>query len=200
MRREMMDAERKLWFLLRDRRLNGAKFRRQAPVGPYIADFVCLRRKVIVEADGGQHYENPKDAVRDQWLEREGYKVVRYSNIDILKNPEGVLTDLLSYLVSPLTRLRGLASAQPPSPPSGRGCSSAPASNAMNGQNARCHPLPSGGEGGERSEPGEGEFQSINTTTVPFRTIFASASASQLVMRTQPCESTLPTLDGSDEP
>jgi very-short-patch-repair endonuclease len=64
MRREMTDAERKLWFLLRDRRLNGAKFRRQAPVGPYIADFVCLRRKVIVEADGGQHYGNPKDAVR----------------------------------------------------------------------------------------------------------------------------------------
>jgi very-short-patch-repair endonuclease len=98
MRREMTDAERKLWFLLRDRRLAGAKFRRQAPVGPYIADFVCLRRKVIVEADGGQHIDSSKDAVRDRWLAREGYRVVRYSNIDILKNPEGVLTDLLSRL------------------------------------------------------------------------------------------------------
>jgi len=98
MRREMTDAERKLWFLLRDRRLDGAKFRRQAPVGPYIADFVCLRRKVIVEADGGHHMDNPRDAARDAWLDGEGYVVVRYSNIDILKNPEGVLTDLLSRL------------------------------------------------------------------------------------------------------
>ena len=98
MRRDMTDAERKLWFLLRDRRFDGAKFRRQAPVGHYIADFVCLRRKVIVEADGGQHYENTHDAACDQWLAREGYAVVRYSNIDILKNPEGVLTDLLMHL------------------------------------------------------------------------------------------------------
>jgi very-short-patch-repair endonuclease len=98
MRRGMTDAERKLWFLLRDRRLNGAKFRRQAPVGRYIADFVCLRRKVIVEADGGQHYGSSNDLIRDQWLAKEGYVVVRYSNIDILKNPEGVLTDLLSQL------------------------------------------------------------------------------------------------------
>jgi very-short-patch-repair endonuclease len=98
MRRDMTDAERKLWFLLRDRRLDGAKFRRQAPVGRYIADFVCLRRKLIIEADGGHHVDNERDVVRDRWLEREGYVVVRYSNIDILKNPEGVLTDLLSHL------------------------------------------------------------------------------------------------------
>src|SRR5437764_11356764 len=84
MRREMTDAECRLWFLLRDRRLNGAKFRRQAPVGPCIADFVCLRRRLIVEADGGQHYENRRDMVRDHWLAREGYVVVRYSNLDIL--------------------------------------------------------------------------------------------------------------------
>ena len=100
MRREMTDAERKLWFLLRDRRFDGAKFRRQAPVGPYIADFVCLRRKLIVEADGGQHFESRRDASRDRWPVNEGYLVVRYSNIDILKNSEGVLTDLLSHLES----------------------------------------------------------------------------------------------------
>ena len=94
MRRAMTDAERKLWFLLRDRRFAGTKFRRQAPIGPYIADFVCLRRKLIVEADGGQHSESVRDAVRDSWLESEGYVAVRYSNLDILKNPEGVLTDL----------------------------------------------------------------------------------------------------------
>jgi very-short-patch-repair endonuclease len=87
-----------LWLLLRDRRLSEAKFRRQAPVGPYIADFVCLRRKLIVEADGGQHAESERDVVRDRWFEREGYTVIRYSNIDILKNPSGVLTDLTMRL------------------------------------------------------------------------------------------------------
>ena len=96
MRREMTNAERKLWFLLRDRRFDGLKFRRQAPVGRYIADFICLRRKLIVEADGGQHFAGKSDLVRDRWLEGEGYSVVRYSNLDILKNPEGVLTDLLA--------------------------------------------------------------------------------------------------------
>jgi len=94
MRRDATDAERKLWLLLRDRRLNGAKFRRQALVGPYIDDFVCLRLKLIVEADGGQHVASAYDFERDRWLAREGYVVVRYSNLDILKNSEGVLTDL----------------------------------------------------------------------------------------------------------
>jgi very-short-patch-repair endonuclease len=68
MRREQTDAERKLWLLLRDRRLAGAKFRRQAPIGPYIADFICPRRKLIVEADGGQHIDDPSDVERDRWL------------------------------------------------------------------------------------------------------------------------------------
>ena len=57
-----------------------------------------MRRKLIVEADGGQHVENDRDLIRDAWLRREGFVVLRYSNIDILKNPEGVLTDLLSHL------------------------------------------------------------------------------------------------------
>jgi very-short-patch-repair endonuclease len=98
MRREMTDAERKLWLLLRDRRLAGVKFRRQAPIGPYIADFICLSRKLIVEADGGQHGDDAYDAERDRWLSEEGYTTVRYSNLDILKNPEGVLSDLFSRL------------------------------------------------------------------------------------------------------
>ena len=100
MRREATDAEKRLWLLLRDRRLSEAKFRRQAPVGPYIADFICLKLKLIVEADGGQHAESVRDIVLDRWLEREGYAVIRYSNIDILKNPMGVLTDLAMRLES----------------------------------------------------------------------------------------------------
>jgi very-short-patch-repair endonuclease len=129
MRREQTDAERKLWLLLRDRRLGGAKFRRQAPLGSYIADFICLRRKLIVEADGGQHAENARDAERDRWLAKEGYVVLRYSNFDILKNPEGVLTDLLDHLrrrpmyfgASPSPGRGSLRSPRPPSPPEGRG-------------------------------------------------------------------------------
>ncbi len=129
MRREQTDAERKLWLLLRDRRLDGAKFRRQAPVGPYIADFICLRRKLIVEADGGQHVESKYDRERDRWLAKEGYVVLRYSNIDILKNPAGVLEDLLIHLqerpmyfgASPSPGRGSLRSPRPPSPPEGRG-------------------------------------------------------------------------------
>jgi very-short-patch-repair endonuclease len=129
MRREPTEAEQKLWLLLRDRRLGGAKFRRQAPVGPYIADFICLRRKLIVEADGGQHVESKRDAERDQRLAGEGYVVVRYSNIDILKNPQGVLSDLSMRLEErrrvlnrfPSPGLGSLRSPRPPSPPEGRG-------------------------------------------------------------------------------
>ena len=98
MRREPTDAERKLWFLLRSRRLASAKFRRQVPIGPYIADFVCLRRKLVVEADGGQHVENQRDAERDAWFVCEGFTVARYSNLDILKKPTEVLGDLLTRL------------------------------------------------------------------------------------------------------
>jgi very-short-patch-repair endonuclease len=101
MRREMTDAERKLWFLLRSRRLEDAKFRRQVPIGPFIADFVCLGRKLIFEADGGQHFQSDHDIERDRWLSREGYVVVRYANNDILGNPEGVLTDLAAKLTAP---------------------------------------------------------------------------------------------------
>ena len=96
MRHESTEAERKLWFLLRGRRLGGAKFRRQVPIGAYIADFVCFENKLVVEADGGQHAENDRDVIRDQWFLREGYTVVRYSNRDILANPEGVFIDLMS--------------------------------------------------------------------------------------------------------
>ncbi|HET7192118.1 MAG TPA: DUF559 domain-containing protein [Pseudolabrys sp.] len=129
MRHEPTDAERKLWLLLRDRRLAGAKFRRQAPVVPYIADFIYARRKLIVEADGGQHAVNERDVERDRWLVREGYDVVRFSNFDILKNPNGVLEHLIARLHdcpeffggSPSPGRRSLRSPRPPAPTEGRG-------------------------------------------------------------------------------
>ena len=72
-----------LWLALRDHRLDGHKFRRQAPVGPYFADFVCIARKLIVEADGRTHATAEaaiRDVARDAWLEREGYRVLRFSD------------------------------------------------------------------------------------------------------------------------
>jgi very-short-patch-repair endonuclease len=98
MRSEATDAERKLWLLLRDRRLSGFKFRRQVPIGPYVADFISFGARLIVEVDGGQHAESVRDQQRDRWLEANNFRVARYWNNDVLRNPEGVLMDLISRL------------------------------------------------------------------------------------------------------
>lgn len=92
------DAERKLWFALRDRRLGGFKFVRQEAIGPHIADFICRERRLIIEVDGGQHAESEKDAARDAYLTREGYRVMRFWNNDVLGNREGVLLTILDAL------------------------------------------------------------------------------------------------------
>jgi very-short-patch-repair endonuclease len=94
MRRAPTDAERKLWHALRDRRLQSVKFRRQAPVGSYIADFLSIERRLIVEADGDQHAQSERDVVRDGWLVRNGYRVLRFSNRDILREMESVLATI----------------------------------------------------------------------------------------------------------
>ena len=79
MRREMTDAECKLWLRLNVRQLGGLKFRKQVPVHPYIADFACLERRLIIELDGGQHDENrAKDEERSRYLEAKGYRVLRF--------------------------------------------------------------------------------------------------------------------------
>jgi very-short-patch-repair endonuclease len=93
-------AERKLWYQLRDRRLAGWKFRRQVPIGPWVVDFVCKEKNVIIEVDGGQHYDSGRDKRRDAELARQGYCVLRFWNSDVLQNSEGVLTVILSTLES----------------------------------------------------------------------------------------------------
>lgn len=113
----MTDAEQKLWRALRSRGA-GSKFRRQVPLGPYIVDFVCFDAKLIVEVDGGQHSENPRDAERDRYFVNQGYRVLRFWNNDVLKNLEGVLiriTEFASADPSP-GALRA-----PPSPSRGEG-------------------------------------------------------------------------------
>jgi very-short-patch-repair endonuclease len=82
MRHEPATMERKLWAILRDRRLEGLKFRRQVVIGPYVADFVCMRHRLIVEADGPFH-DAERDAVRDDWLRLQGFRVLRFENRQI---------------------------------------------------------------------------------------------------------------------
>jgi len=98
LRRDMTETERKLWFLLRSRRLAHVKFRRQVPLGPWIADFVTFEHKLIVEADGSQHAESERDKARDADLATRGFRVLRFWNNDILARPEAVLEQILDAL------------------------------------------------------------------------------------------------------
>ena len=98
LRRAMTEAEQRLWYYLRNRRLSGYKFKRQYPIGNYIADFICLEKNLIIEADGGQHNDNPRDDARTAWLQAQGYTVLRYWNHDILQQTEAVLTHILHHL------------------------------------------------------------------------------------------------------
>ena len=91
LRSDMTDAERRLWYRLRAHRFGGLKFKRQAPIGRYIVDFICFEYKLIVELDGGQHNGNANDRVRDAWLSNEGYRVMRFWNNDVLKRSNVVL-------------------------------------------------------------------------------------------------------------
>ena len=87
LRRDQTDAERKLWFRLRDRRLDGLKFRRQVPIDCYVVDFCCESARLIVELDGGQHAErSAEDAARTAALEARGYLVLRFWNNEVLQN------------------------------------------------------------------------------------------------------------------
>ena len=119
LRREMTDAEKKLWSHLRDQRLGGCKFRKQQPIGPYIADFVCQSSRLIVEADGSQHLENSHDLRRDAFLNGKGYRVLRFWNSDILLELDGVLTAIRAALSGPHPPIA--AQWAPPSPSRGEG-------------------------------------------------------------------------------
>jgi very-short-patch-repair endonuclease len=92
----MTEAEAALWRLLRDRRLSETKWRRQVPIGPYVVDFVCLERRVVVECDGSQHADSQRDAVRDAWLADQGFLVVRFWNHEVLRERNSVLGTILA--------------------------------------------------------------------------------------------------------
>ncbi|MFL1406127.1 endonuclease domain-containing protein [Marinobacter sp. M1N3S26] len=113
LRSNMTDAEHLLWRHLRAKRIEGAKFRRQHPIGPYVVDFVELKHQIIVEADGGQHNGCDNDSERDDWLTRKGFRVLRFWNHDILGQTDVVLEEIYRALrASPSPR---------PSPSRGEG-------------------------------------------------------------------------------
>ena len=105
LRGTMTDAERRLWYYLRAHRFLDLKFKRQAPIGPYIVDFICFDHKLIVEVDGGQHADNVPDRRRDDWLRQEGYRVIRFWNNDVLKRTQVVLGEISNALTLSDTRL-----------------------------------------------------------------------------------------------
>jgi very-short-patch-repair endonuclease len=95
MRFTQTPAEQHLWYHLRANRFMGLKFKRQKPMGPYIVDFICLERGVIIEVDGGQHGDDVAyDRRRDQWLASQGFIVLRFWNHDVLNRTEMVLESI----------------------------------------------------------------------------------------------------------
>ena len=93
------EEERLLWSRIRERQLAGFRFRRQCPLGPFIVDFCCLKSRLIIELDGGQHYEmKVEDRLRTLALQELGFRVLRFWNTEVFKNMDGVLSAVLNEL------------------------------------------------------------------------------------------------------
>jgi len=101
LRRDMTDAERIIWYNVRAHRFQGTSFRRQTPIGPYVIDFMCHSARLVIEIDGGQHFEPDniaRDKRRDAYLAAQGYRVLRFNNLDVMKNKAGVLETIAAAL------------------------------------------------------------------------------------------------------
>jgi very-short-patch-repair endonuclease len=111
LRKDMTDAETRLWHELRAKRFENYKFKRQVPIGKYIADFACLTHKLIVEVDGSQHEGSQTDMARDRWFNAQGFRVLRLWNRELLLDTDGALLSILAALKeSPLPALRAALS------------------------------------------------------------------------------------------
>jgi len=94
LRRNQTEAEKLLWFRIRKKQIKDSQFFRQRPIGSYIVDFYCPKSKLVIEIDGGQHYEEDnikRDLIRDEHLKKMGFRIMRFTNLDIFKNIDGVL-------------------------------------------------------------------------------------------------------------
>mgnify|MGYP002628012604 FL=1 len=124
LRRTMTQAEHRLWRALRARRLAHVKFRRQVPLGPYTADFLSKRHRLVIEVDGGQH-GGPRDALRDERLAERGYRTLRLWNDDVMAHLEGVLDTIAAALLEQ-EALLGLTQRPLPHPPVARATDPSP--------------------------------------------------------------------------
>jgi len=103
LRQRSTKAEKVLWRKLSSRQLEGYKFRRQQPIGPYIVDFVNFEEGIIIELDGGQHAtDRERDTEREDWLKGEGFQIIRFWNNDVFQNLDGVLETIRRKLNVPL--------------------------------------------------------------------------------------------------
>ena len=101
LRKNMTDAEKGLWWRLRGKQLKGCQFYRQKVIGRFIVDFYCPKAELVIELDGGQHYEEQgkeKDRLRDETLTRMGIKVLRFSDREVFENIDAVIDNIWSYL------------------------------------------------------------------------------------------------------
>ncbi|MCC2609016.1 endonuclease domain-containing protein [Neorhizobium petrolearium] len=98
MRMDSTRAENMLWQAIRDRKLEGFKFRRQVPLRSYILDFVCFEARLIIEVDGAQHAESKSDEVRDAFFQSQGFRVLRFWSDDVVKNLDGTVLTILAEL------------------------------------------------------------------------------------------------------
>jgi very-short-patch-repair endonuclease len=101
LRKQMTEAEMRLWSYLRTLKAQGFHFRKQAPIGQYVVDFCCHTARLVIEVDGGQHGlpdDEAKDAERTKWLEGRGYHIVRYWNNDVISNLAGIVVDIEARL------------------------------------------------------------------------------------------------------
>src|SRR5262249_60432661 len=108
LRRDMTDAERKLWWHLRQLPIASSHFRRQATIGPYLGDFACHEARIVIEVDGGQHAAPGRfasDLARTQFLNARGYRVLRFWNNEVLREIEGVMTVIYQALNEPPAQL-----------------------------------------------------------------------------------------------
>jgi very-short-patch-repair endonuclease len=103
LRRDETEEEYRLWSDLRARRLNGFKFSRQIPLGPYVVDFLCREQRLIVEIDGFHHANTPSDAERTLWLNKQGYSVLRFWNPEVTRERRAVLDTILAAVTGQLT-------------------------------------------------------------------------------------------------
>ena len=101
LRANSTEAERIVWSALRAHRMNGASFRRQTPIGPYIVDFACHAARLVIEIDDGQHFESKeeqRDARRDAYLVGRGFRVLRFNNHEVMSNRQGVLETIAAAI------------------------------------------------------------------------------------------------------